>query len=81
MCGVQAASKASEWVLCVDDDVCLHPRSLQDSIRAMQQDGAAFMLTGGLLLPPSPPFPTLTPHPILAKAKINSAQLRLTITS
>lgn len=46
---VQAASPQSSYVLCVDDDVCLHPTTLQDTVSSLEDSAHAFMATGMLL--------------------------------
>lgn len=43
---LQAASREHKYVLCVDDDVYLHPTTLRDSVFAMEQQPEAFMATG-----------------------------------
>ena len=42
----QAACKQHKWVLCLDDDVLLHPSSLADLVAAVEADPEAFMATG-----------------------------------
>lgn len=44
--GILEASRDSKYVLCLDDDIQLHPGFLQMSVDKMEQDPAAFMLTG-----------------------------------
>ena len=44
--GILEASQDSKYVLCLDDDIQLHPGFLQMSVKEMEQDSAAFMLTG-----------------------------------
>ncbi len=44
--GILEASRDSKYVLCLDDDIQLHPGFLQMSVETMEQDPAAFMLTG-----------------------------------
>lgn len=44
-CGMQAARPESEWLLCLDDDVMVHPGTLQQLAQGMQLQ-AAFMATG-----------------------------------
>lgn len=44
--GVLEASQDTEYILCLDDDVQLHPGFLQMAVEEMQSDSAAFMLTG-----------------------------------
>lgn len=44
--GFLEASRDSEYILCLDDDVQLHPGFLQMAVTQMQSDSAAFMLTG-----------------------------------
>lgn len=44
--GILKASKASKYVLCLDDDVQLHPGFLEMAVGHMEADSAAFMLTG-----------------------------------
>ena len=36
-------------MLCVDDDVCLHPFTLRDTIAAVRQQPDVFMATGASL--------------------------------
>ena len=43
---MQAANPQSSYVLCVDDDVCLHPTALQDMIGSLEASEGAFMATG-----------------------------------
>ena len=43
---IQAASEDSEYVICVDDDVALHPSTVSESVAALERDQSAFMLTG-----------------------------------
>ena len=43
---VQEASSEHEWVLCLDDDVLVHERFLEDLVHDMQQNPAASMATG-----------------------------------
>ena len=43
---IQAASEDSEYVICVDDDVALHPSTVTESVAALERDQSAFMLTG-----------------------------------
>ncbi len=40
------ASRDSKYVLCLDDDIQLHPGFLQMTVDKMEQDPAAFLLTG-----------------------------------
>ena len=51
--GILEASQDSKYVLCLDDDVQLHPGFLQMAVELMEVDSAAFMLTGQ----PSPLYP------------------------
>ena len=44
--GILKASQDSKYVLCLDDDVQLHPGFLQMAVSHMEADSAAFMLTG-----------------------------------
>ena len=46
--GILNASQDSKYVLCLDDDVQLHPGFLQMAVEHMEADSAAFMLTGQL---------------------------------
>ena len=48
-CSVQEASSRHEWVLCLDDDVLVHEKFLEDLVHDMQQDPAAYMATGAIL--------------------------------
>ena len=43
---VQEALSEHEWVLCLDDDVLVHERFLEDLVHDMQQNPAASMATG-----------------------------------
>ena len=53
--GILEASQDSKYVICLDDDVQLHPGFLQRAVEHMEADPSAFMLTGQPLplLPPS----------------------------
>ena len=44
--GVKAASSQSKYVLCLDDDVILHPSTLQSLVKKLENDPSAFMATG-----------------------------------
>lgn len=44
--GIRTACTAHKWVLCLDDDIELHPRSLADLVAAAEADPTAFMATG-----------------------------------
>ncbi|CAK0746217.1 hypothetical protein CVIRNUC_001675 [Coccomyxa viridis] len=44
--GIKEALSEHEWVLCLDDDVLVHERFLEDLVRDMQQNPAASMATG-----------------------------------
>ena len=44
--GVRAARPEHKWVLCLDDDIELHPRSLADLVAAAEADPHVFMATG-----------------------------------
>ncbi len=44
--GILEASQDSKYVLCLDDDVQLHPGFLQTAVDRMESDSTAFMLTG-----------------------------------
>ena len=66
--GILKASQDSQYVLCLDDDVQLHPGFLQMAVSRMEADSAAFMLTGRLpsATPTHPPLLCSTmdhPHP------------------
>lgn len=43
---LQAASSRSDYVLCVDDDVYLHPATLHDIVSSMRDMPKCFMATG-----------------------------------
>ncbi|KAK9841846.1 hypothetical protein WJX81_007075 [Elliptochloris bilobata] len=58
--GVRAARPGHKWVLCLDDDIELHPRSLADLVAAAEADPAAFMATGYPLDIPPPGAGLLT---------------------
>ena len=66
--GILKANQDSKYVLCLDDDVQLHPGFLQMAVSHMQADSAAFMLTGQLpsATPIRPPPASLyNRHPYL----------------
>ena len=44
--GVRAASPQSKHILCLDDDVILHPSTLQNLVIRLENDPSAFMVTG-----------------------------------
>lgn len=44
--GIKAASGSSKYVLCLDDDVMLHPTAISMLVAAVQDDPEAFMVTG-----------------------------------
>lgn len=44
--GVRAASQGAQYVLCLDDDVLLHPGLLAALVRDMEADHTLFMATG-----------------------------------
>lgn len=44
--GVRAASQQSKYMLCLDDDVILHPSALQTLVNKLESDPSAFMATG-----------------------------------
>ncbi len=46
LAGMQAACREHKWVLCLDDDVLLHPGSLADLVAAAEADPSAYMATG-----------------------------------
>lgn len=43
---LQAASPQLQYVLCVDDDVSLHPSTIRECVTALLLEKEAFMLTG-----------------------------------
>ena len=43
---MRAALPEHKWVLCLDDDIELHPRSLADLVAAAEADPHTFMATG-----------------------------------
>ena len=43
---LQAANAEHKYVLCLDDDVTVHQRSLQMLVEALETDDSAFMATG-----------------------------------
>lgn len=43
---MRAARPEHKWVLCLDDDIELHPRSLGDLVAAAEADSHVFMATG-----------------------------------
>ncbi|KAK9864087.1 hypothetical protein WJX84_002864 [Apatococcus fuscideae] len=44
--GIKAASSNSKYVLCLDDDVTLHPTAVSMLVAAAEDDPGAFMVTG-----------------------------------
>ena len=44
--GIKAASSSSKYVLCLDDDVTLHPTAVSMLVAAAEDDPEAFMVTG-----------------------------------
>ena len=81
--GILKASQDSKYVLCLDDDVQLHPGFLQMAVSHMEADSAAFMLTGQLpsAAPPHPPllYPTMDhPYPPSGFLGIRGALQKLT---
>lgn len=45
--GVRAASHDSKYVLCMDDDVRMHPRMLTDLVKSLENDPSSpYMATG-----------------------------------
>ena len=61
---VAAASPASRYVLCLDDDVVLHPGALPTLVAALLTDPTLLMATGGRR--PPPPFRHPFIHPVTA---------------
>jgi hypothetical protein len=57
----QAAKKDHKYVLCLDDDVVLHPSSLAMMVARMEAEPGVFMATGRAFPPLSPPFPPPPP--------------------
>lgn len=47
LAGIRGASVASQYILCLDDDVLLHPGLLAALVRDMEADSSLFMATGG----------------------------------
>ena len=48
--GILEASQNSKYVLCLDDDIQLHPSFLQTAVHQLESDPSAFMLTGAASL-------------------------------
>ena len=48
--GIRQSAAHSKYVLCLDDDVILHPRMLQQMITCLEDDPSLFMATGTILL-------------------------------
>jgi GT2 family glycosyltransferase len=44
--GVAAAGKGAAYILCLDDDIVLHPGALAALVSRLAADGACFMATG-----------------------------------
>lgn len=44
--GIKEAAAGSEYILCLDDDIMLHPRMLQDLVAKLECDPSWFMATG-----------------------------------
>lgn len=44
--GIRAAHSASKYILCLDDDIHLHPTTLQNFVFDMEQNPSIFMCTG-----------------------------------
>ncbi|EIE26447.1 hypothetical protein COCSUDRAFT_58985 [Coccomyxa subellipsoidea C-169] len=42
----QRANPKHKWILCLDDDVLLHPTTLNDLVAAAEADPTSFMVTG-----------------------------------
>ncbi len=45
--GIRACSPAAAYVLCLDDDVALHPGSLAEMVAGMERERDVWMTTGG----------------------------------
>lgn len=45
---MQSANPAHKWVLCLDDDIHLHPSTLDDLVAAAEAEPFIFMVTGAL---------------------------------
>lgn len=41
-----AAGKGAAYILCLDDDIVLHPGALEALVSGLAVDGACFMATG-----------------------------------
>ena len=48
LAGIRQASPDSQYALCLDDDVLLHPGLLASLVRDMEADAGLFMATGAL---------------------------------
>ena len=46
LAGVEAAGKAAEYMLCLDDDIVLHPGTLAELVAGLATDDSCFMATG-----------------------------------
>ena len=59
LAGIRQASPEAAYLLCLDDDVLLHPGLLAALVRDMEADPSLFMATGrkGSFEPPPPPPP------------------------
>ena len=55
--GIKAASGSSKYVLCLDDDVMLHPTAVSMLVAASEDDPEAFMVTGEPVRSPWTAFP------------------------
>ena len=44
--GVAAAAKAAAYILCLDDDIVLHPDALAGLVLGLAADDSCFMATG-----------------------------------
>ena len=62
--GIRGAATGSEYILCLDDDILLHPGMLQDLVAKLECDPSWFMATGSLPLLYYRPFIPI--HRILA---------------
>ncbi len=46
LAGVAAADAGSRYILCLDDDVVVHPGALMELVAGLQADDSAFIATG-----------------------------------
>lgn len=49
--GIRKVAAASDYVLCLDDDVALHTAALHDTVQRLEENSSLFMATGAALKP------------------------------